>query len=146
MVYAFQANNSKVGSDGTGGGELSGRILSRIEIVLRANIKELCPYGSTQHKQVYIYGALNQNGISLPNNRSFGMYWGIGGWLLTPFLENAGMEKNIELRQRVSSEIKTTFASSYNKEISLAQALSLDEMMVYGSIATGKKYLINPSL
>ena len=59
---------------------------------------------------------------------------------------NAGMEKNIELRQRVSSEIKTTFASSYTKEISLAQALSLDEMMVYGSIATGKKYLINPSL
>mgnify|MGYP002621367690 FL=1 len=146
LVEAIKATNATLAFDATGGGELSGRILSCMEIAMRANMKEFSPYGSTQHKQVYIYGALNQSGISLPNNRSFGMYWAIGGWLLTPFLENAGMEKNIELRQRVSSEIKTTFASSYTKEISLAQALSLDEMMVYGSIATGKKYLINPSL
>ena len=146
LVEAIKATNATLAFDATGGGELGGRILSCMEIALRANMKEFSPYGSTQHKQVYIYGALNQSGISLPNNRSFGMYWAIGGWLLTPFLENAGMEKNIELRQRVSSEIKTTFASSYTKEISLAQALSLDEMMVYGSIATGKKYLINPSL
>ena len=74
------------------------------------------------------------------------MYWGIGGWLLTPFLANAGMEKNIELRQRVSNEIMTTFHSSYSKEISLVDALSLDEIMVYAKIETGKKYLINPSL
>ena len=146
LIDAIKATSATLAFDATGGGELSGRILSCMEIALRANMKEFSPYGSTQHKQVYIYGALNQSGISLPNNRSFGMYWGIGGWLLTPFLENAGMEKNIELRQRVSTEIKTTFASSYTKEISLAQALSLDEMMVYGSIATGKKYLINPSL
>ena len=146
LVDAIKATNATLAFDATGGGELSGRILSCMEIAMRANMKEFSPYGSTQHKQVYIYGALNQGGISLPNNRSFGMYWGIGGWLLTPFLENAGMEKNIELRQRVSSEIKTTFASSYTKEISLAQALSLDEMMVYGSMATGKKFLINPSL
>tara|TARA_B100000900_G_scaffold215269_1_gene182302 strand:- start:361 stop:1476 length:1116 start_codon:yes stop_codon:yes gene_type:complete len=146
LVDAIKATNATLAFDATGGGELSGRILSCMEIALRANMREFSPYGSTQHKQVYIYGALNQSGISLPNNRSFGMYWGIGGWLLTPFLENAGMEKNIELRQRVSSEIKTTFVSSYTKEISLAQALSLDEMMVYGSITTGKKYLINPSL
>ena len=146
LVEAIKATYATLAFDATGGGELSGRILWCMEIALRANMKEFSPYGSTQHKQVYIYGALNQSGISLPNNRSFGMYWAIGGWLLTPFLENAGMEKNIELRQRVSSEIKTTFASSYTKEISLAQALSLDEMMVYGSIATGKKYLINPSL
>ena len=146
LVDAIKATNATLAFDATGGGELCGRILSCMEIALRANMKEFSPYGSTQHKQVYIYGALNQSAISLPNNRSFGMYWGIGGWLLTPFLENAGMEKNIELRQRVSSEIKTTFASSYTKEISLAQALSLDEMMVYGSMATGKKFLINPSL
>jgi len=56
------------------------------------------------------------------------------------------MEKNIELRQRVSNEIMTTFHSSYTKEISLVDALSLDEIMVYAKIETGKKYLINPSL
>ena len=146
LVEAIKATNATLAFDATGGGELSGRILSCMEIALRASMEEFSPYGSTQHKQVYVYGALDQSPINLPNNRSFGMYWSIGGWLLTPFLENAGIEKNIELRQRVSSEIKTTFASSYTKEISLVEALSLDEMMVYGSMATGMKYLINPSL
>ena len=146
LVDAIKATKATLAFDATGGGELSGRILSCMEIALRANMKEFSPYGSTQHKQVYIYGALNLGVISLPNNRSFGMYWSLGGWLLTPFLEKAGMEKNIELRQRVSSEIKTTFASTYTKEISLVQALSLDELMVYGSMQTGKKFLINPSL
>ena len=146
LVEVIKATNATLAFDATGGGELSGRILSCMEIALRASMEEFSPYGSTQHKQVYVYGALDQSPINLPNNRSFGMYWSIGGWLLTPFLENAGIEKNIELRQRVSSEIKTTFASSYTKEISLVEALSLDEMMVYGSMATGMKYLINPSL
>ena len=146
LVEAIKTTNATLAFDATGGGELSGRILSCMEIALRANMKEYSPYGSTQHKQVYVYGALDQSPINLPNNRSFGMYWGIGGWLLTPFLENAGIEKNIQLRQRVSSEIKTTFASTYTKEISLVEALSLDEMMIYGSMATGMKYLINPSL
>ena len=146
LVEAIKATNATLAFDATGGGKLSGRILSCMEIALRAGMKDFSPYGSTQHKQVYVYGALDQSPINLPNNRSFGMYWGIGGWLLTPFLENAGIEKNIELRQRVSSEIKTTFASTYTKEISLVEALSLDEMLVYGSMATGMKYLINPSL
>ena len=67
-----------------------------MEVAGRANMTEFSPYGSTHHKQVYIYGALNQSSISFPNNRSFGMYWGVGGWLLTPFLANAGMEKALE--------------------------------------------------
>ena len=146
LVDAIKATNATLAFDATGGGDLSGIILSCMEIAARANMTEFSPYGSTQHKQVYIYGALNQSGISFPNNRSFGMYWGIGGWLLTPFLANAGMEKNIELRQRVASEILTTFKSTYTKEISLSQALSLEEIMVYAKTETGKKYLINPSL
>lgn len=146
LVAAIKATNATLAFDATGGGDLSGVILSCMEIAARANMTEFSPYGSTQHKQVYIYGALNQSGISFPNNRSFGMYWGIGGWLLTPFLANAGMEKNIELRQRVANEILTTFKSTYTKEISLSQALSLEEIMVYAKTETGKKYLINPSL
>ena len=49
------------------------------------------------------------------------------------------------LRQRVAAELKTTFASTYSKEISLAEALQLDAIAVYGQRATGTKYLINPS-
>ena len=73
------------------------------------------------------------------------MAWGVGGWLLTPFLQEIGFEKAEALRQRVANEIKTTFASSYTAEVSLAEALSLDAVATYGKQATGEKYLINPN-
>jgi NADPH2:quinone reductase len=49
------------------------------------------------------------------------------------------------LREPVAPEIKTTFASSYTREISLAEALSLEAISVYGKQATGEKYLVNPN-
>jgi hypothetical protein len=50
----------------------------------------------------------------------------------------------LELRARVAREIKTTFASHYTSEISLAQTLSLEALAVYGKQATGEKFLIRP--
>jgi NADPH2:quinone reductase len=94
-------------------------------------------------KQVYIYGGLDRTQTTL--NRSFGMMWGLGGWLLTPFLQKIGPEKSEALRQRVADEIKTTFASHYTQEVSLAETLSLEAIGVYGKQATGEKYLINPN-
>jgi hypothetical protein len=73
------------------------------------------------------------------------MAWGLGGWLLMQFLEKIGAEDVQKLRSRVAAEIKTTFASHYTKEVSLAEALQLDEIAVYGKQATGQKYLINPN-
>ena len=49
------------------------------------------------------------------------------------------------LRQRVASEIKTTFASSYAREVSLAGALQLDAIAAYGKQASGEKFLIVPN-
>lgn len=49
------------------------------------------------------------------------------------------------MKDRIASEIKTTFASSYVKEISLADALRPDEIAVFSRRATGAKYLINPA-
>ena len=43
------------------------------------------------------------------------------------------------------AELKTTFASHYSKEISLAEVLDLDVIAVYNKRATGEKYLINPN-
>jgi len=96
------------------------------------------------HKQVYIYGGLDRGPTQF--NRTFGMAWGIGGWLLTPFLQKIGSEAAQKLRERVAAEVKTTFASTYTKEVSLAGALQLDEIAVYGKQATGAKYLINPNM
>jgi len=92
---------------------------------------------------VYIYGGLDTGPTVL--TRNFGMAWGIGGWLLTPFLQKIGFEAAQKLRERVAAEIKTTFASTYTKEISLAEALQPEEIAVYGTLATGAKYLINPN-
>jgi NADPH2:quinone reductase len=78
-------------------------------------------------------------------NRNFGFSWNLGGWLLTPFLQKVGFEEAEKLRQRVADEIKTTFASHYTREVSLAEALSLEAISVYGQQSTGEKYLINPN-
>ena len=58
-----------------------------MEAALNRTAKEYSRYGSATHKQVYIYGGLDPGPTML--NRNFGMAWGIGGWLLTPFLERS---------------------------------------------------------
>ena len=104
---------------------------------------EYSRYGSTTHKQVYIYGGLDTGPTEIIRN--FGFAWGMGGWLLFPFLQKIGPEAVQALKARVAAELKTTFASSYTKEISLAEALQLEAIAVYGQRATGTKFLINPN-
>jgi NADPH2:quinone reductase len=100
-------------------------------------------YGSAVHKQVYIYGSLDRGPTELI--RSYGMAWGIGGWLLTPFLQKAGLARVAQLRDQVAAGLMTTFASSYTAQVSLPGALSLDAIASYGRQATGSKYVIIPS-
>ena len=50
----------------------------------------------------------------------------------------------LEMRARVARDIKTTFASHYSHEVSLAEALSLDALAIYSKQATGEKVLIRP--
>jgi NADPH2:quinone reductase len=50
-----------------------------------------------------------------------------------------------KLREGVVAELKTTFASHYDKQVSLAEALRLEEIAVYSRMATGGKYLLNPN-
>lgn len=143
LTEALVTTGATLAFDATGGGDLASRILTCMEIAASRNATEFSRYGSTTHKQVYIYGGLDRSPTQL--NRSFGMAWGVGGWLLPPFLQRIGRDAAQKLRERVAAEIKTTFASRYTKEVSLAEALSLDAISVYGRQATGEKYLINPS-
>ncbi len=143
LTQALIATGATIAFDATGGGKLAGQILSCMEAALNKTATEYSRYGSTTHKQVYIYGGLDTSATEF--NRNFGMAWGMGGWLLFPFLQRIGTEAAQALRQRVANELKTTFASNYAKEISLAQALQLDAIQTYGQRATGIKYLINPN-
>ena len=142
LVAALSETGATLAFDATGGGKLASQILACMEVAQNATAKEYNRYGSTTHKQVYIYGGLDRSTTEL--NRNFGMAWGIGGWLLTPFLQKIGFEEVEKLRQRVASEIKTTFASGYTKQVSLAEALQLDAIATYGRQATGEKYLVTP--
>lgn len=63
---------------------------------------------------------------------------------MTPFLQKIGPEAAQALRERVARELKTTFASHYTAEISLAEALRPDVVAAYNRRATGEKFLINP--
>jgi len=143
LTNALVATGATLAFDATGGGKLAGQILTCMEVAANKTAKEYSRYGSTTHKQVYIYGGLDRSPTEF--NRNFGMAWGIGGWLLTPFLQKIGPVEAQKLRERVASEIKTTFASKYTKVVSLPEALALSEIAVYGKQATGEKYLIDPN-
>jgi NADPH:quinone reductase len=143
LTQALVETGATIAFDATGGGDLAGRILTCMEAALNRTATEYSRYGSPIHKQVYIYGGLN----TAPSEfaRNFGFSWGMGGWLLFLFLQKIGVEAAQTLRNRVAAELKTTFASSYSKEISLQEALQPQNIAIYGQRATGTKYLINPN-
>jgi NADPH:quinone reductase len=144
LTDALVATGATIAFDAIGGGKLAGQILGCMERAANASAAEYSRYGSSTHKQVYIYGGLDRGPTEL--SRNFGMAWGLGGWLLTPYLGKVGGEEVERMRQRVASEITTTFASAYTREVSLAEALTLDAIAVYGKQATGEKYLVTPHL
>jgi NADPH2:quinone reductase len=143
LTEALVATGATLAFDAIGGGKLAGQILTCMEAALTKTATEYSRYGSTTLKQVYIYGGLDRGPTEF--TRGFGMTWGMGGWLLFPFLQKIGPEGAQKLKARVAKELKTTFASRYTKEVSLVEALRLDEIAVYSKHATGEKYLLNPS-
>jgi NADPH:quinone reductase-like Zn-dependent oxidoreductase len=143
LTNALVETGATLAFDAIGGGKLAGQILSAMEAAANKNAKVYSRYGSSVHKQVYIYGGLDTGPTEL--NRTFGMSWGLGGWLLFQFLQKIGPADAMKLRQRVVAELKTTFASHYTQVVSLQEALELSHIAVYGKRATGEKYLINPN-
>lgn len=142
LTAALTETGATCGFDAIGGGKLAGQILACMEAAAVKRMTTYSRYGSDTFKQVYIYGALDLGPTIL--NRSFGLTWSLSGFLLTPFLQKAGMEVNMRLRQRVVDELTTTFKSHYSHEISLTDALALDTIAGYNAKRTGEKYLIRP--
>ena len=143
LTDALAATGATIAFDAIGGGRLATQILSCMEAALLRQGGEFSRYGSATHKQVYLYGMLDTGPTELVRN--FGMAWGVGGWLLFPFLQKIGAAAAQKLRERVAAELKTTFASHYTHTVSLAGALAPQAIAVYARRATGEKFLIDPS-
>jgi NADPH:quinone reductase-like Zn-dependent oxidoreductase len=143
LTDALAETGATLAFDAIGGGKLTSQILGAMEVALNRKAAVYSRYGSATHKQVYIYGGLDTGPTELV--RSYGMSWGVGGWLLTYFLMKVAPAETQRLRQRVADELKTTFASHYTAEISLAEALNPEVIAAYNRRATGEKYLINPN-
>jgi len=142
LVEALAATGATIAFDAIGGGKLAGQILTAMEIAINRKATEYSRYGSATHKQVYIYGGLDLGPTEF--TRGFGMAWGMGGWLLFPFLQKIGRERGQALRARVAAELKTTFASHYSQRLSMAEALRPENIAVYARRATGEKLLLEP--
>lgn len=142
LTAALTQTGATLAFDATGGGTLASQILNGMEQAANSTGAEYSRYGSTVHKQVYIYGSLDTGPTVL--TRNFGLAWGLGGWLLTPFLQKAGAETIGRLRNRVATELTTTFASTYTREVSLAGMLKPEAFHAYLKRATGEKFLVTP--
>jgi NADPH:quinone reductase len=142
LVAALRDTGATLAFDAVGGGDLASRILNAMEAAIVPPDAPYSRYGSDVHKQVYVYGALDRRPIEL--HRRFGFAWGVGGWLLMPFLARTAPEDLDRLRRRVAAELTTTFASHYSDEISLPEALNLETLQRYARQATGEKFLVRP--
>jgi NADPH2:quinone reductase len=142
LIESLVATGATLAFDAIGAGALAGQILTGMETALNKNATQYSRYGSPIHKQVYVYGALGQGPLEI--NRNIGLAWAVSGWLVTPYLQKIGPAAVDRLKRRIAAELKTTFASHYAHEVSLAEALNLETLAIYGKRATGQKYLINP--
>ena len=143
LTEAIAQTSATLAFDATGGGRLVSQILRAMEVAAAASA-EYSRYGSTVRKQAYIYGGLDPSPTVL--TRNFGFAWSLGGWLLTPFLQNIGPMRLGQLRDRVAADLTTTFASAYSDEISLKDMLDPTVFSRYSKHSTGEKFLVNPQL
>jgi NADPH:quinone reductase-like Zn-dependent oxidoreductase len=143
LYHAIEQTGATLAFDAVGGGKLASHILNAMEMVGSKDASGLNTYGSGDNKQVYIYGGLDMSPTIL--NRSFGMTWGVGGWLLMRVLSKLDQDRIKALHKRVADEINSTFKLDFSQEITLEEAMQPDVIACYNAKKTGDKYFINPS-
>ncbi len=139
---AIDATDAFYGFDPIGGGQAVDNVFKAMEQVAVSKMTEYSRYGSNQQKRMFIYGRLDMGPTILTPAYGFG--WTLSGWLLTPFLQNAGMETVVRMRTRVLENLTTTFASSYKAKVNLEEMLTKDAILDYKQMKTGEKYLVTP--
>ena len=140
---AIEATGAFYGFDPIGGGQMVDHCFKAMEQVAVSQMSEYSRYGSNQAKRMFIYGRLDFGPTVLTPAYGFG--WTLSGWLLTPFLQSAGMETVMRMRKRVLDNLTTTFASNYKEKVDLEGMLTKDAILDYRQMKTGEKYLVTPN-
>jgi NADPH:quinone reductase len=142
LMEAIDATDAYYGFDPIGGGTTVDACFKAMERVAVSKMKDYNRYGSNQQKRMFIYGRLDTGPTILTPSYGFG--WTLSGWLLTPFLQQAGPDTALRMRQRVLAGLRSTFASSYKRTVTLEQMLEKDAATDYRAMKTGEKYLVTP--
>lgn len=142
LIEAVSETGATIGFDAIGGGDMADKMLSAMERALAKNMAFYDHYGSSTYKQVYVYGGLQQSVTTLM--RQYGFYWGYGAWLLFNFLNKTDPAIVASMKQRISNEIKTTFATSYTHKVSLREVITPETIQAFAKQATGEKFLLCP--
>ncbi len=142
LSTAVDTTDAYMGFDPIGGGKMVDSCFKAMEQVAAGKMGEYSRYGSNQAKKMYIYGRLDAAPTTLTPAYGFG--WTLSGWLLTPFLQHAGLETMVRMRQRVLDGLTTTFASSYKARVTLEEMLTREAVLDYRVMKTGEKYLVTP--
>ncbi|WP_186138758.1 zinc-binding dehydrogenase [Burkholderia gladioli] len=144
LVEAIEATGATLAFDAIGGGDMAERLLTAMGVVTTRRMTRYDRYGSSTHRQVYLYGTLDPSPTIL--TRRSGLAWGVGGWLLTWRLRQFGEAAAARMRERIVAELDTTFASRYGERITLAQLVEPETIRRYARRATGEKFLVAPNL
>ena len=139
---AVAAVGATLAFDALGGGPLASQILSAMERACSADEAEYRRYGSTILKQVYFYGGLDSRPTHL--DRSYGMAWAVGGWLVFEKLRRMAPSTLAAMKARIISGLDTTFATKFAAEISFTDLMHEDYLKLIARRSTGEKFLINP--
>jgi hypothetical protein len=142
LKAAIDDTDAFYGFDPIGGGKMVDTCFKAMEQVAVGKMTEYSRYGSNQQKRMFIYGRLDFGPTTLTPSYGFG--WTLSGWLLTPFLQTAGMETVMRMRKRVLDNLTTTFASGYKTKVDLEGMLTKDAILDYRQMKTGEKYLVMP--
>ena len=114
LTDALAETGATLAFDAIGGGKLAGQILGCMEAAINRTAKEYSRYGSTTHKQVYIYGGLDTR----PDRVRAQLRHGLGHRRLAAVpvpAEDRRRRAAQALSERVAAELKTTFASHYSQ-------------------------------
>ena len=143
LKTAIDDTDAFYGFDPIGGGKMVDNCFKAMEQVAVGKMTEYSRYGSNQQKRMFIYGRLDFAPTTL--SLAYGFGFTLSGWLLTPFLANAGMETVMRMRKRVLDNLTTTFASSYKEKVDLEGMLTKEAILDYKQMKTGEKYLVTPN-